>query len=58
MIVSIKMAEANFWAKGKVGLLGPRKKRRDAERVGFLPGFRTGGTYNHVRSWVAGNRGL
>lgn len=29
LIVSIKRAEANCWTKGKVGLLGPRKKRRN-----------------------------
>jgi hypothetical protein len=26
--------------------------------LSFWPGFGMRGTYNHVRSWVAGNRGL
>ena len=29
--MSIKLAEVSCWVKGKVGLLGPRKKKRDTE---------------------------
>ena len=51
MIVSIKMVETNCWAKGKVGLPGPRRKRRDMgrEEVFSWPGFGRRSRNKHVR---------
>lgn len=59
MIVSTKMTEANCWAKGKVGLPGPRRRRRDAgrEEAFCLVLEQEAGT-TMLRFWVAGNSGL
>jgi hypothetical protein len=40
--MSIKKAEANCWVKRKVGLAGPRRKRRvTGKEEGFGAGFGT-----------------
>lgn len=61
MIWSIKKAEANCWAKAKVGLPGPREKSRDTGKEEVLLARHWNGrhaTTMQVRSWVAGNGGL
>ena len=43
LIMSIKTAEANPWAKEKkVGILGPRRKRRERDKVFYVQALERG----------------